>query len=151
MKMRLFLLLILFISMLSGASAQVHSKKNPAATKTKTVKQHRVVYDFSQAADTAVQAALVRQLNNIKRGWPDAQVEVVVHGKGLDLLLTQKSYKVSGIKALQDKGVVFAACENTMRFRKVTKADLLPGVITVPMGVGEVIMKQEEGWSLIKY
>jgi uncharacterized protein len=78
-------------------------------------------------------------------------VEVVVHGKGLDFLLSQKSYKAAGIKALQDKGVVFAACENTMRFRKVTKADLLPGVITVPMGVGEIITRQEEGWSLIKY
>lgn len=153
MNTRLILLLAILVLGFTPAMAQVKTKtaasKAPAAKMT-SGKQHRVVYDVTNA-DTAVQASLVRQLNNIKRGWPEAQVEVVIHGKGLDFLLSGKSYKAAGIKELQAKGVVFAACENTMRVRKVTKADLLPGVITVPMGVGEIIMKQEEGWSYIKY
>ena len=148
MNFRIILIIVFFFIGL-GVNAQVNPKKT-ALNKTTTAKPHRVVYDVTNA-DTAVQASLVRQLNNLKRGWPDAQVEVVVHGKGLDLVLGQKSYEAAAIKDLQKKGVVFAACENTMRFRKVTTADLLPGVITVPMGVGEIIMKQEQGWSYIKY
>lgn len=112
--------------------------------------EHRIVYDMS-AADTAQHAGLMRQLNNIKRAWPEARIEVVVHGKALDLLVTEKSYKAEALKALQGKGVVFAACENSMRARNVTKAQLLPGVITVPMAIGEIIMKQEQGWGYIKY
>lgn len=153
MNIRLILLLAFLVLGFSPAMAQMKNKAaatKAAASKMTAGKQHRVVYDVTNA-DTAVQASLVRQLNNIKRGWPEAQVEVVIHGKGLDFLLANKSYKAAAIRDLQAKGVVFAACENTMRFRKVTKADLLPGVITVPMGVGEIIMKQEEGWSYIKY
>jgi len=148
--MRFFFLLFLSVWVIR-LSADAQIKKTPS-TKVQTAKPqvHRVVYDVTKA-DTTTQAALIRQLNNLKRGWPTAQVEVVVHGKGLDLVLTQKSYKAAAIKELQQKGVVFAACENTMRFRKVTVTDLLPSVITVPMGIGEIIMKQEQGWSYIKY
>jgi uncharacterized protein len=53
------------------------------------------------AADTTQQAGRIRQLNNVKRGWPDAQIEVVVHGKALDMLLTDKAYKAAAIKELQ--------------------------------------------------
>lgn len=93
----------------------------------------------------------MRQLNNVKRGWPDAQIEVVVHGKALDMLVSGKSSTAEDIRALQEKGVVFAACENTMRAHKVAKEQLLPDVIAVPMGVGEIIMKQEEGWGYIRF
>ena len=45
---------------------------------------------------------------------------------------------------------MFAACENTMRKKKVTKEPLLPFVTTVDSGVAEVVRKQEEGWAYIK-
>jgi hypothetical protein len=37
-----------------------------------------------------------------------------------------------------------------MRMRKVTKADLLDGVGTVPAGVVEIVKKQEAGWIYVK-
>ncbi|WP_162426657.1 DsrE family protein [Pontibacter pudoricolor] len=142
MKLKLILLLAIFAFAASPAFAQVKQKE----AKTR---QHRIVYDVS-AADTGQHAGIMRQLNNLKRAWPDAQVEVVVHGKALNLLVTENTGKATAIKDLQAKGVVFAACENTMRVRKITKDQLLPGVITVPMAVGELVLKQEEGWSYIK-
>jgi len=106
---------------------------------------HRIVYDVV-SADSAQQAGLIRQLNNLKRGWPDAQIEVVIHGKGLEMLETAKTHSAEAMKELQAKGVTFAACENAMRALKITKVQLLPGVITVPMGLGEIVLKQEAGW-----
>ncbi|WP_242929156.1 DsrE family protein [Pontibacter vulgaris] len=145
MKLKLILLLA-FIAFASSVSfAQVKQK----AAKTEQARQHRIVYDVT-AADTALHAGLMRQLNNLKRAWPDAQVEVVVYGKALNLLVTESTTKATAIKDLQTKGVVFAACENTMRARKITKEQLLPNVITVPIAVGELVIKQEEGWSYIK-
>ena len=145
MKQKLFLLLALAAFAVSPALAQAK-----LAAKTAQATPHRIVYDMV-VADTAQHAGLMRQLNNIKRGWPDAQIEVVVHGKALDMLVTDQSTKVDAIKELQAKGVVFAACENTMRAHKVVKAQLIPGVITVPVGVGEIILKQEEGWGYIRF
>ncbi|MDX5436213.1 MAG: DsrE family protein [Pontibacter sp.] len=150
MKTRLILAFALLLLAGSASFAQTKRSARPRASTATQVTQHRIVYDMT-AADTTQQSMLMRQLNNIKRGWPDAQIEVVVHGKALDMLVSEKSTNAAAIKALQEKGVVFAACENSMRARKVEKGQLLPGVITVPMGIGEVVMKQEEGWSYIKF
>jgi intracellular sulfur oxidation DsrE/DsrF family protein len=54
------------------------------------------------------------------------------------------------MQKLHDGGVVFAACENTMRKKKVTKDALFPFATTVDSGVAEVVRKQEQGWSYIK-
>jgi intracellular sulfur oxidation DsrE/DsrF family protein len=32
----------------------------------------------------------------------------------------------------------------------ITKQMLIPAVFTVPSGVGEVILKQEQGWSYLR-
>jgi len=45
---------------------------------------------------------------------------------------------------------VFAACENTMRRAKASKADLVAGAITVPSGLAEIIIRQEQDWAYIK-
>ena len=129
----------------SIAKAQTNLKTQQA----EQTAQRRIVYDLS-AADTAVHDVLIRQLNNILRGWPDAQIEVVVHGKALSLLVNGKSGKAAAIQQLQARGVVFAACENTMKRTKVEKSQLLQNVLTVPMGIGEIVTRQQEGWSYIK-
>ena len=49
-----------------------------------------------------------------------------------------------------EAGVRFAACQNTMRRRNISKEDLLPFVGTVDSGVAEVVRKQEEGWAYLK-
>jgi intracellular sulfur oxidation DsrE/DsrF family protein len=37
-----------------------------------------------------------------------------------------------------------------MRKHNITKADLLPVAVTVPSGVAELVLKQEQGWSYLK-
>ena len=150
MKSKPFFLIIFLTIVSSSSFAQVKPQAQTAASQTAQNNARRIIYDVS-VADTSQQAGLMRQLNNVKRGWPDAQIEVVVHGKGLDMVLTGKAYKAAAIKELQAKGVVFAACQNTMRFRKVTAAELLPGVKTVPMAIGEIVTKQQAGWGYIKF
>ena len=40
-----------------------------------------------------------------------------------------------------NKNIKMVVCENTMKQRKITKDQLLPFAGTVPMGIGEIIMK----------
>ncbi|MES2796515.1 MAG: DsrE family protein [Bacteroidota bacterium] len=118
--------------------------------KIDTGKKHKVIFQMV-SPDSLSHTSLMNNLRNLKEGWPLAQVEVVFYGGGIAMALAAKS-KFS--KELQDlaenKGVKMVVCENTMRMRKVTKDQLLPFIGTVPMGVGEIILKQEKGWSYLK-
>jgi intracellular sulfur oxidation DsrE/DsrF family protein len=77
-------------------------------------------------------------------------IEVVVHGKAIEFLVKDKTYFTNDIQMLSLQGVKFNACENTMRKHNITVDMLIKVASTVPSGVAEVIMKQEQGWSYLK-
>jgi intracellular sulfur oxidation DsrE/DsrF family protein len=111
---------------------------------------HKVVIQLN-TADTAAWSGTIGNIKNLQKIWPGAiQVEVVAHGKGLDLLVKAKTHLATEVEALSKEGVIFSACENSMKKHNVTKADLLLVAGTVPSGVAELVLKQEQGWSYLK-
>jgi uncharacterized protein len=113
-------------------------------------KQHKIVFDFTKV-DTASFATMVRHAKNIMTMTGNAKLEVVCHGPGLDLLVNDKTTVQKEIEELHGKfNVVFAACEETMRRRKIDKSQLLSQAITVPAAILEISTKEQEGWSYIK-
>ena len=111
---------------------------------------HKVVIQLN-TADTAAWSGTIGNIKNLQKIWPGAiQVEVVAHGKGLDLLVKAKTHLAAEVESLVKEGVVFYACENSMKKHNVTKADLLLVAGTVPSGVAELVLKQEQGWSYLK-
>jgi uncharacterized protein len=134
----LLLLLLLF----SGLTAFSQKKD--------TGKKHKVVIQFV-TADTTAQQSLLNNLRNLKDAWPESQIEVVFHGSGINMMQTSKTKHAKDLQDFSEKkGVALVVCENTMRQRNVSKDMLLPFAGTVPTGVGEVILKQEKGWSYLK-
>ena len=113
-------------------------------------KEHKIVIQLN-TADTSAWSSTIGNIKNIQKVWPtQLTVEVVVHGKAIDLLVKDKTYFANEIATLTKEGIIFSACENTMRKHKIVKADLLSVANTVPSGVVEVLMKQEQGWSYLK-
>ncbi|WP_228374860.1 DsrE family protein [Chryseobacterium oranimense] len=51
---------------------------------------------------------------------------------------------------MQDKGVVMVQCENTLREKKIEKSELFEFVNYTPSGNGEMILRQDEGWAIVK-
>lgn len=100
--------------------------------------------------DSVNQQTLIRQLNIIRQGNPEAILEVVIYGQGLDIVkkVGVQQQAVSGL--LADKNISFKVCAITMQRQKVDKTELLPGVQVVPDGIYEIITKQREGWGYIK-
>lgn len=136
-KQALALMAVLLVMFTTNAYAKSHPR-------------HKVVIQLSNA-DTTVWKATIQNLKNLKKGWgEDVQIELVAHGPGIGFLMTEKTTQANAIHELKAKGVAFMGCENTLRERKIDRAQLLPEAGTVPMGVGEVILKQEEGWSYLK-
>lgn len=101
--------------------------------------------------DTVNQQTLIRQLGLIRKGNPDAKLEVVIYGQGLDLAVKGKTQQEAAVnQLLSDKGVSFKVCAITMKRYNVDKTQLLPGVEIVDDGIYEIILKQQEGWGYIK-
>jgi len=111
--------------------------------------RHKIVFQLTDN-DLKSHKALTGQLNNLTEGWPDAEFEVVVHSAGINYLQKSKSTFKSEIASLAAKGVRFIACENTLKNKNIDKSEILDVAGYVPMGIGEVVLKQEAGWSYIK-
>lgn len=95
--------------------------------------------------------AVLNNVENLKKSLGDAtEVEVVAHSRGLGMLVAKGNSLAERMKTIADRGVVFAACENTMEKKHVTKDQLVPFATTTDSGVAEVVRKEEAGWSYIK-
>ena len=114
-------------------------------------KEHRIVFEFTKG-DTASFSTMMRQLNNITTATGGkAKLEVVCYGPGLQMLMTEKTTVQQKIEDFHGKfNVVFAACEASMQRQGITKSQLLPQVVTVPLATLEISSKQQDGWSYIK-
>jgi uncharacterized protein len=113
-------------------------------------KDYKVVFDLT-SKDSNDQRAVIRWLNEVSKAEPTAQMEVVMYGKGLDLVTKGKSVVSDDvIRLAQNKNIAFKVCQVAMKAHNLTPDDLLQGVQTVPDGIYEVISKQRQGWGYIK-
>ena len=110
---------------------------------------HKLLIDLN-SADTTDQAAVLRQIRNLWRELPNTKVEVLIHGQAISAIKKSTSPFTSQIEKLQQEGVIFAVCRNTMKRYKLTDADMLPSASFVPSAIAETVLKQEEGWSYQK-
>ena len=125
---------------------------NIAAQTTPSVpnlKKYKIVIQLTNG-DTAVHRATVKQIFNALAAAPNSKIEVVCHNNGISFLQTAKTFQGDKIKELKGKGVVFVACENTLRERKIDKTEIVPEAGFVPAGIIEVVDKQTKGWSYLK-
>jgi uncharacterized protein len=115
----------------------------------KKTKEHKVVFHLS-TGDTLAYRALTKQLSNVLVIWPKAKIEVVMHNKGLGMVMRGKSQFEGEMNALIEKGVGFFVCENSMKQQKLLKDQIFEKALYVPSALVEIIEKQEQGWSYIK-
>src|SRR5688572_33457522 len=75
---------------------------------------YKVVFDLT-SKDTATHRMLLRWLDGISRGTPDAQLEVVLYGQSLGMITKGKSVAEEEIKRLlANKNITFRVCRATM-------------------------------------
>ena len=143
------LITILLISILPFAAVNAQSGKVVQQPADKIAPAHRIVFQLA-TNDSMAHKQLMKQLANIKNVSPTTQLEAVCHGPGLDLLIAAKTTVADKIKSLTEAGVVFQACEYSMKDRKVEKTDMVADASYVPYALLHISMRQEQGWSYIK-
>lgn len=135
-------ILILAIILLGFGSVYAQTKDDGTG--------HKIVFQFV-SGDTLSHHSLINNLKNLREGWPKAEVEIVFHGNGIFMTMTEKTKYAKELKDFaENKNIKMVVCENTMKQKKVTKDQLLPFIQTVPMAIAEIVLKQEQGWSYLK-
>ncbi len=139
---------IFFLALFTLIAANKISAQTTTAESIKN-KKYKIVFQLT-SGDTLVQKALVRQIGNVLIAAPKSKIEVVCHSNGITFLQTSKTLLANQITELKAKGVVFAACENTLRERKIDKKEIVIEAVFVPVGILEVVDKEMSGWAYLK-
>ena len=135
--MKYLLILIATIGVFAAASAAVAPEKGECPVLKAVV---HISFD-----DLERQQHGLGNIDNILKEAPEAEVEVVSHGKGIGLVDGKQTEHAEKVLSLIKRGVRFVACENTMKKKAIKNGQLVAGVTSVPSGAVEVLSKQQEG------
>lgn len=130
--------IILFIVVMFGAVSQ--AQKTPI----------KVVFDVT-SGNVDVHKSAARHLRLMSESYPDSEFELVVYSSAYAMVDNNSSSAGETLrKIVNNKNVSIVVCENTLKRNKKGKDDLIPGVTTVPDGIYEIVIKQQQGWGYIK-
>ena len=113
------------------------------------VPPYHVVFDVT-TKDTNTHKAVIRWCNEILGTNPNAKIEVVYYAQSLEMITKGKSVVSAEVSKLAGRNVTLGVCEVAMKKWNIDKSQLLPGVVTVPDGIYEILLKQKEGYAYIK-
>ena len=152
---KLSLMALGFILISAAVSAQTMDKaleKNKAFTGAKaTKKMYHVIYQLDNNDPKIIEKAL-RNINNAlndPRLAGKIEIELISFGGGTDAYMKGSKYE-EDLKSLVQKGVIVSQCNNTLKEKKISRDQLYDFIAIVPSGNGELIIRQAEGWSVIK-
>ena len=111
---------------------------------------YRVAFDLT-SRDSLDQAAVVRWIREISTASPNVEIEVVMYGKGFEIVMPERSHVLADVQhAMTNPKVAFKICAIAMKNNNIDKSQLLPGVQIVPDGIYELVSKQQDNWGYIK-
>lgn len=110
---------------------------------------YHIAFDLS-SRDTLDQKMALRLVGEASSN-PKAKVELVMYGKGFELVMPERSLYLAQVQELLKRGNVdFRVCEIAMKNNQVEKRQLAAGIGTVPDGLYELVSKQQDDWGYIK-
>jgi intracellular sulfur oxidation DsrE/DsrF family protein len=149
-RLRMFraILLALFAWALIApvAAQQVPLQDKPFA-------EHKIVLQLSDG-DAKKQALVLSVANNLLKAYdPDkVAIEVVAFGPGIDLLLTGSDRRKQ-VESLIAQGVRFNICLNpvdTSERETGKRPEFIPAATPVQVGVGQILLLTENGYTLVR-
>ncbi|MBD3810331.1 MAG: DsrE family protein [Sulfuricurvum sp.] len=109
-------------------------------------KPREVVMGISHGDDESIHHGLSTANNVLKFYGPEKiHLRIVAYYHGIRTLLKSEKDIAVRVRALQQYGVEFVACGNTMETKKITQDQLIDDVEIVSAGIAEVIERATEG------
>ena len=136
----------------SNSARQVAIESAHAFTGAKANKKYyKVVYQLNTDDPKVISGALRNISNALKdpRLKGKLKVELVAYSGGWEVFNKDNDY-TEKLLELKKKGVILAQCRNTLEERNIDRSQILPFVSIVPSGNGELIIRQAQGWAIVK-
>ena len=152
---KLVLMLFCFLTITEAVSAQTGDKlleNNRAFTGAKAIqKNYHAIYqlDFNEPKRIEKTLRNITNALNDPRLVGKIKIELVAFSAGTDAYMKGGKYE-EDLKALVEKGVIVVQCNNTLKERKISRDQIYDFIGIVPSGNGELILRQAEGWAIIK-
>lgn len=153
--MRRLCLLMIFVISLTSIHAQsdsallIKNKNFKGATASK--KSYKAIFQLD-TNDPKIITKTIRNINNAlndPRLEGKLQIELIAFSGGTDAYLKQSAYE-DDLSKLVRRGVIVTQCNNTLRERKIDPSEIYNFIAIVPSGVGELIVRESDGWAVIK-
>lgn len=115
-------------------------------------KAYKAIYQLDSNDPKTIEKA-IRNINNVlkdPRLKGRLQIELVAFSGGTEAFLKKNSQYEKPLKNLVEKGVIVAQCLNTLEERHIAKEELFDFIGYVPSGNGELILRANEGWVIVK-
>jgi intracellular sulfur oxidation DsrE/DsrF family protein len=113
------------------------------------LKKYRVIFHI----DEIIKSKLVLgNINNLIKdlGEKNLEIELLTNSEAVKLLLTDANIFSEELNSLKLKNVVFAVCANSLHQMGLDKDLLFDFCVIVPSGVGELVIRQTNGYTYIK-
>jgi len=120
-------------------------------TGAKADKNH---YNVIFHIDAGGEATIKKTLNNIENLLNDPRlkgkvnVELLANSKGFAVYVKNNGFEEK-LAHLQKEGVILSQCANTLKELHVDRKDLYPFISIVPSGMGEITIRESQGWAYI--
>lgn len=130
-----------------GATAQA---ADAFAGAQATRDHYGVIFQLDAGGDGAIKKTLnnIENLLNDPRLKGKVQIELIANSKGFDVYVKNNGFEQK-LRHLQEQGVILAQCSNTLRELHVDRKDLYPFISVVPSGMGELALRESQGWAYI--
>ncbi len=112
-------------------------------------------YSAIYQLDTDDPKVVTKAFRNINNALTDPRltgklkIELITFSGGTNVMLKGSPYE-SQLKDLIAKGVLVVQCHNSLQERGLKKEQLYPFIGLVPSGNGELIIRNAQGWAIIK-
>ena len=136
------------------AIRQVHATHTDTHFEEET--EHHIVYQCNKIDPDYLEHIMFSVGEMVRKYGDDIQVIVTTFGPGLHLLLKHPIRPVppliqQRVTSLQQYGVKFHACGNTMKTLDWSKSDMLDFAEVVDIGANDLMQLQEQGYSYISW
>lgn len=121
-----------------------------AEPKPSMFEPRKIVFSINRGDDETIHHVLSSANNVLKFYGPEkVHMRIVAYYHGMRALLKAEKNIAVRIDALQQYGVEFVACENTMHTKHIKKEELIDDVEIVTAGIVEITERVKEGWIYI--
>jgi intracellular sulfur oxidation DsrE/DsrF family protein len=131
----------------AASALAAHSFHGAVATKS----SYGVIFHI----DAGDEATIKKTLNNVENLLHDPRfkgkrlrIELLANSKGFAVYVKDNGFE-KRLRDLQHHGVLLSQCANTLRELHVDRDKLYNFISIVPSGMGEITIRESQGWAYI--